>query len=694
MESSAAQRLYSVLTRTEVLDKMMKEIVQISEVFSLSQSDATVALIRLGWDSFKASDLLGDNKEKFLSKLELVQVPGSNHGDGDVSTPLCSHKFCSGCWRDHLSQSLKKEEMVMSCLDQDCVASVGPDTIEKLEEPVKEMYERYVLGSFMDSNGIKWCPAKGCEYAIERHEDGDDDDEEASDFGVVCLCGHTFCWRCKLESHRPVTCNNASLWLNELLDEARTFGLIATKTKPCPHCQSRVEKDSDNNNLRIVTCVCSYAFCWRCLRPEEDHRGGLDHCSEVFVPPPREETDLVHHLTLWEESHKAMEASKTNLKAIERNSVPLLTEGCGLGGLDMGAVREACMLIVQCRLVLKWSGVFGYFITDYHSGKKQYLDHLVEKATANLLKHVKSVDELVEGAVSGGVVAGFRHKMETSTKATGNYFHVFVKTVEDGLCDVKAGVFENVPTDYWFCDRCTFQNDSFEQKCRVCVFPFEGPSPLVALGNNGTAIAHQQQELPNVSSNPFASPQQEAPNTVAFGNTNNTASANMFNNPFASVGGTNLFGSAPFVAFGNSNSGAHQLPAMSNNPFALPAAFGNNSSIGASVHQQQIPNLANNPFASSPGGTFYNPMSPFGSNSIGASAYQPNMANNPFAAYGNNSAHQQQVPTMANNPFARPGGANPFQSPPFVGFGNSNGAHKQEALVKEEPNLENSMESE
>ncbi|XP_013715293.2 probable E3 ubiquitin-protein ligase ARI16 [Brassica napus] len=664
MESAAAQRLYSVLTRTEVRDKMMKEIVQISEVFSLSQSDATVALIHLGWDSFKASDLLGDNKERFLSKLGLV-------GDGDndnlvSSTPLCSHKFCSDCWRDHLSEALEEEkEMMISCV----VASVGPDT-----EPVKEMYERYVLGSFMDSNRIKWCPAKGCEYAIQRHDDQDGDDadeeeEEASDFGVVCLCGHTFCWRCKNESHRPVTCNNASLWLNELLDEARTFGLIATKTKPCPHCQSRVEKDSDNY-LRIVTCVCSYAFCWRCLRPEEDHRGGLDYCFEVFVPPPHEEAALLHHLTLWEESHKAMEASKTDLKAIE-----------SLGELDMGAVREACALIVQCRLVLKWCGVFGYFITDYNSGKKQYLDHLVEKATANLLKHKECVDELVRGADSGGVMAGFRHKLETSTKATGNYFHVFVKTVEDGLCDVKAGVFENVPMDYWFCDRCTFQNDSFEKKCRVCVFPFEGPSPLVALGNNnGAASVHQEQELPNVSSNPFASPQQEAPNTVAFGNTNNTASANMFNNPFAtSPGGTNLFQSA--------------------HPFALPAAFGNNNSIGASVHQQQIPNLANNPFASNPGGGFYNhPVFPFGSNSIGASAYQPNMANNPFAAYGNNSAphHQQeQVPTMANNPFARPGGANPFQFPPFVGFGNSsNGAHKQEAVVKEESNLESSMESE
>ncbi|KAF8115697.1 hypothetical protein N665_0025s0155 [Sinapis alba] len=703
MESDG-QRVYSVLTRTDVREKMMKEIVQISEVFSLSHSDATVALIRLGWDSFRASDLLGDDKEKFLSELGLVQVSDSNHEmiDGDVlvSTPFCSHKFCSDCWRDYLSESLEKKS---TCLDQDCVVSVGVDTIEKLAEPVKEMYEKYVVGSFMESNKIKRCPASGCEYVIERHEDpssGEDDggDRESSDFGVVCLCGHTFCWSCKLESHRPVTCNNASLWLNELLDQARRLTLVTTK--PCPHCQSRVERHL-SSYLRIVTCVvCSYTFCWRCLQPEECH-GEEYYCSKVFVPPPREEAALRLHFPLWKEGHKAMEVSKHELETIERNIIPVLTQKCGLGDLDMRAVREACMLIVQCRLVLKWSSLFGYFITDYHSSRKQYLDHLVEEATANLLKHKGTLDELVNGAISRGDITGFRHKLETSTTTTGNYFHFFVKTVEDGMCEVKAGVFENVAIDYWFCDRCTFQNEGFERKCRVCVFPFEGPSPpFVALGNhnnnNSTAIAHDQQQLPNVSSNPFASPQllsfginnssasahqqqagnpfarQGGTNTVAFG-AHQQGVPNMSSNPFAREGGTNVFESAPF---GNSNS-AHQqqVPNMSNNPFTLPVAFGN-INLGASVYQQQVPNMASNPFAS-PGGTSYFQMSPprvaYGNNSIGASEGPIFFQSYPLVtAYGNNSALQQQVPNMANNPFARPGGTYPLQYPPFVAFGNNN----------------------
>ncbi|KAL0736271.1 hypothetical protein Bca4012_012481 [Brassica carinata] len=707
MESNG-QRLYSVLTRAEVLDKMMKEIVQISEVFSVSRSDATVALIRLGWDSFRASDLLGDDKDKFLSELGLVSNRTDGDGDIDlVSTPLCSHKFCSDCWRDHLEK--KKDEKTWMMIS--CVASVGADTIEKLSEPVNEMYERYVLGSFMESNKIKWCPAKGCEYAIERdhedpsEEDGDgDDDREASDFGVVCLCGHTFCWRCKLESHRPVTCNNASLWLNDLLDEARR--LTSLTTKPCPHCNINVRRSS-NVEWRIITCVCRNAFCWRCLLPEEYHRR-VERCFEVFVPTPHDEAALDRHLTLWEKSLKAVERAKRDLEAIERDSIPVLTQRCGLGELDMRAVREACMLIVQCRLVLKWSSVFGYFVTDYHSARKQYLEHLVEGATANLVKHKEALDELVRGVISGEGITGFRHKLETSTTATGNYFHVFVKTVEEGLRDVKAGVFENVPTDYWFCDRCTFQNDAFERKCRICVFPFEGPSPpLVALGNNnGTAIAAHQ-ELPDVSSNPSASPP-----LFSFGTNNVGASAHqqqapdMSNNPFAGLGGTNTASAAhqqgvpnmsnnPFAGLGGTNtaSAAHQqgVPNMSNNPFAglggtnvfetAPfVAFGDSNG----AHGQQVPDMSNNPFA-------------FGNNSIGASARQPSIANNSFAssragpilpvyrAFGN-SRGRAQVPNMADNPFARPGGTNPLQSPPppFVAFGSNNngsasGAHQQQA---------------
>lgn len=263
---------YSVLVKSQVREKMMKEIDQISEVFSVSKSDATVILIRLRWNSFKASDLLGDNKEKFLAELGLVRVFDSNSSsadcetttlsDGDggcfVSTPFCSHKFSTTRWSVYLNDALEKnkeERGLISCLNQDCVASVGPDTIGKLTEPVKDLYESYMIESFVECHKatIKWCPASGCEYAIEVQEDIEDD------LGVVCLCGYTFCWTCRLESHRPVNCKKASIWWTYLLDQSRSISWIHTNTKRCPSCSSPVQHNGDTD-YRLITCICRFGF--------------------------------------------------------------------------------------------------------------------------------------------------------------------------------------------------------------------------------------------------------------------------------------------------------------------------------------------------------------------------------------------------------------------------------------------------
>ncbi|KAJ4911788.1 putative E3 ubiquitin-protein ligase ARI16 [Raphanus sativus] len=176
-----------------------------------------------------------------------------------------------------------------------------------------------------------------------------------------------------------------------------------------------------------------------------------------------------------------MKKSKRDLKAIKE-----VTTDCGLGGLDMAALRQAWTLIVQCRSVLKWSCVFGYFITDYHSAKKDYLDHIREKATAQLLKHKETLDEVTDRVISGGGdIIAFRQKLEVTTTTTGNYFQCFIKTLEDGLCDVKVDTYVDGTTDYWFCDRCTYKNYSFERECRICVAPCESPSH-VALAQGGT----------------------------------------------------------------------------------------------------------------------------------------------------------------------------------------------------------------
>ncbi|KAG2329854.1 hypothetical protein Bca52824_001034 [Brassica carinata] len=356
---------------------MKSEIKQISEVFSLSKSDATVILISLRWNSFKASDRLGDDKEKLMGDLGLVKVNSSNQKNESVSsfadqenlvsTPFSPHKFSEPCWISYLNNLLEnnKEEEIVLCPNPNCVASVGPDTIEKLTEPaVKEMYKRYVLGSFVEANNesIKWCPAPGCEYAIERHEDLMEDDESSLDFGVVCSCGHTFCWSCNLESHRPVTCKDASLWFSSILDTLKNNAWLVKNTKRCPRCNTHVQR-TDDLVLRMITFVASVGAAFAC--------------------------------------HEDLEKSKLDLKAIDENGIPIPTSEnyFSFSDGDVDAVMEATLLMVQCRLVLKWSCAYEYFITMHQSAKTQYVKHLRGEATKTLVRHRATQEELMNQAL-------------------------------------------------------------------------------------------------------------------------------------------------------------------------------------------------------------------------------------------------------------------------------------------------------
>ncbi|EOA23053.1 hypothetical protein CARUB_v10003823mg [Capsella rubella] len=491
----AGGQRYSVLVKSEVREQMVKEIDQISEVFSVSKSDATVILTRLRWNSFKASDRLGDNKEKFLAELGLVRVVDSNsssadrekatlsdgtNGDYFVSTPFCSHKFSKTCWSEYLTDALEKNKeeggLIISCLNQDCVAPVGPDTIGKLSEPVKDMYEGYLMKSFVEGHKatIKWCPESGCQYAIVLQEDTE------VDFGVVCLCGHTFCWTCGLESHRPVTCKKASIWCKYLLDHSRSVAWINSNTNPCPNCSSPVQQNGDPA-YRLIECICEHKFCWVCLRTEEEHNG-MWNCAPVADPvansSPSELTQILH-LQLWEADQKALEEAKSKRKDLEENIIPKIVEICGLSEQDLKTVREAGMLIVQCIQVLKWSRVFDYFINEYESTKKQYLKHLRDQASAMLRMHGWNLGKVLEESLVRRNVYCSKHMLETSTTTTGNHFDGFVKELEDGMPQVKTEAYEDGPgpSIHWLCRRCTFENSYVDKHCKMCAFPLVSPAP-------------------------------------------------------------------------------------------------------------------------------------------------------------------------------------------------------------------------
>ncbi|CAA7034902.1 unnamed protein product [Microthlaspi erraticum] len=217
---------------------MKKQIDEISEIFWVSRSDATVLLMYLKWDSLRVSERLAEDKEKLLTESGLKSVvvidsdgdtsdssfvifsktsddfyefeDGSDDDDNGaegndspcgiclktcddlVSTQFCSHKFCTTCWREYLDKNFysleKSQTLVISCPDQYCRAAFGQDTAEKLTVGDKDMYESYILRSYLEGikkEMIKQCPSPDCNYIIKFHQTND-----VEEYGLnVCLRG-------------------------------------------------------------------------------------------------------------------------------------------------------------------------------------------------------------------------------------------------------------------------------------------------------------------------------------------------------------------------------------------------------------------------------------------------------------------------------------------------------------------------
>lgn len=452
------QRPYSFLTRDEVQEKMKKQIDEISEIFWVSRSDATVLLMYFRWDSLRVSDRLGEDKENLLTESGLKSVvvidsdgdssfvifsktgddfyefedgsgddddvgvegndsnPDSSCGicmktfDDFISTPFCSHKFCTTCWREYLDKNFysleKNQTTVISCPDQDCRAAFGHDTVEKLTVRDKEMFESYVLRSYLEGikkEMIKQCPSPDCNYIIKFHQASD---AEAYGLNVVCLCSHTFCWRCKLESHRPVTCSNASDWLSKDLSAL---------------------EESDEHDDYWVSCV-----------------------------------------DKWKAAQISMEEAKSDLDDFDGY---IIKKPDSMKEKDVSIVRVGLMLIIQCRQVLKWSCVYEHLHTDCEMSKKEYLRFLQENATDLLNSYIKTLLDETEGAFLVDTVeelCKFRHTLTTGTSSIGNYFYHFIKTLQDGLVDVKVKSYDNFGGPKWFCDRCTYGNTWLHKECQKC----------------------------------------------------------------------------------------------------------------------------------------------------------------------------------------------------------------------------------
>ncbi|KAH9727704.1 putative E3 ubiquitin-protein ligase ARI7 [Citrus sinensis] len=421
----AEKHSYTVLREADIKCQQEDDITKVSTVLSISRVDASILLRHYNWSVSKVHDAWfadEDAVRKSVGFLDKPVVEFSNareptcgicfdtYSCDKVVSAACGHPFCRACWRGYIGATVNDGPgcLMLRCPDPSCCAAVGQDMIDMLaSDEDKKKYSRYLLRSYVEDNRkTKWCPAPGCEHAIDFAAG-------SGNFDVSCLCSYNFCWNCTEEAHRPVDCGTVAKWILKNCAESENMNWILANSKPCPKCKRPIEK---NQGCMHMTCSppCKFEFCWLCLGAWSDHgerTGGFYACNRYETAKQQGDLEKLSDIQCTPES-------------------------------QLKFIIDAWLQIVECRRVLKWTYAYGYYLPEHEHAKRQFFEYLQGEAESGLERlHQCAEKELLQflnDESQSKEFNDFRTKLAGLTSVTKNYFENLVRALENGLADVDS----------------------------------------------------------------------------------------------------------------------------------------------------------------------------------------------------------------------------------------------------------------
>ncbi|KVI00310.1 Zinc finger, C6HC-type [Cynara cardunculus var. scolymus] len=514
---SRQQKNYTILKEDDIRQRQEDDITRISAVLSISRDSACMLLRRFNWSVSNVHEAWFANEDKvrkavgLLDKTDIKPPKAGEVACGicfesypldKISTAACGHPFCNTCWTAYISTSINDGPgcLTLRCAIPSCGAAVGVDMVNMLaSDEEKKKYRRYLLRSYIEDNRkTKWCPAPGCDCAIEF-------DLGSGSYDVTCHCSYSFCWNCTEEAHRPVDCETVSKWIMKNSAESENMNWILANSKPCPKCKRPIEK---NQGCMHMTCnpPCKYEFCWLCLGQWSDHgerTGGFYACNRYESAKQEGAYDeserrremaknslerYTHYYERWATNQSSRQKALADLHQMQTVHLAKLSEKQCQPETQLKFIIEAWLQIVECRRVLKWTYAYGYYLPEQEHAKRQ-LHQCAEKELHTYLNEDASQDEF----------NNFRTKLAGLTSVTRNYFENLVRALENGLSDVDAhgassktsssknaagtskgkggkgkasskggAASRNDDSTGWSCDQCTYMNPKTVTSCQMC----------------------------------------------------------------------------------------------------------------------------------------------------------------------------------------------------------------------------------
>ncbi|KAK9669628.1 hypothetical protein RND81_13G145000 [Saponaria officinalis] len=545
---------YTVLQQSEIRKRQEQEISEISSAFFLSIGAASRLLYHFKWNVSKLLDRWFIDEAKVRDEVGLSNTTNINksriYNPKDDETTLCEicydsfplddfnfyaadycgHIYCVTCWNSYITTSIDGGPGCLSlrCPYPKCNGSICRDMVDKLVNDVeKEKYDRFFLRSYIEESykRAKWCPAPGCENAIE-FENGN------VVYDVTCLCKHSFCWNCVEEVHRPVDCKTVSKWVLKNSSESENTSWILANSKPCPKCNRAIEK---NHGCMHMTCSapCFFEFCWLCLGDWKQHgekTGGFYACNRYEaekIKGVHDEDELrrrlakkhvakyTHYYERWASNEKSRQKAIEELETMENHKLAKLSVIWEKPETDLEFILKGWEQIVECRRVLKWTYAYGYYIPEEQSRKKEFFEYVQGEAETNLERLHQCVEKEMSSLFSLDELEflcneqpqnkkqkmaetltqeqkkeremkfmKYQEKLAGLTKVTRDYFGKVIRDLEMGLTEFDMDEDEVINSlassstggldddlnkyDHWSCSVCTFANSNEVQVCEMC----------------------------------------------------------------------------------------------------------------------------------------------------------------------------------------------------------------------------------
>lgn len=325
-------------------------------------------------------------------------------------------------------------------------------------------YRRWVLNSFVEGQrDIRWCPRPGCEYAALNPAGGART--------VVCKCGHQWCFGCGEEAHSPCPCDLVKKWLERDKSDEATQLWLAARTKECPKCHVRIEKNKACNHM---TCAkCGHHFCWHCKGPWSSHgssTGGFYSCQKYNEDVAKgnyseEEKKLIsstkllqkyqYYYTRWKDARAGIEFTRKLGKALEAK----------FANQDInkwGFLLEAVDRLAAARHVLQWTYCLAFYM------RQSSTKTLFEYQQGLLLESTEALQDIMDNK-SAETLIDLRKDIINRTSSIEKFRQEMVRQVERGDFEECLMSREDDALDAdWGCTTCGKINKSTAQQCVSC----------------------------------------------------------------------------------------------------------------------------------------------------------------------------------------------------------------------------------